>query len=794
MTKVTGKLVKQGKNFMVNLPSKKGTANHPIPEAAKRYADGDAEDGLEVEVEKDAANRIVSVTIPGKSVVQPTVTQARRDGRGGSHRGRGGPRQAGRAFGNQQTDRGKLPKAPASVLGQAFHNPYTFIPFPASQPQRQEPTLHSVDEAPNSGRFCGVLRLRVTTLSPLLSCNPEPKKVEHEHKYFDALTIGNDVIVPATGIRGALRTLLTIITGGTLGYLNTEEILCQGRDVNLGPKGTNSPDGTPEKPHMAEVLDAGTSRRSGTVRMGRVTLVSAEELQRHFRDLDKHRKPGSRPLWVELNNQGKVSKVMASQTCPSSTAGRLRLSGRPVNKKGKREAVFFPTTTEFQLPPAMWADYGERHKHGDRATIKTGDLVWLMPADPSATALTSPDDVASIQWARWGRKGQKLKDVVEQHHRHILPDNMRSDGTVDTVTDLFGQIPLQRGSNAPAFAARVMPDNLVFYDTKNKVKLETLAPLAQPHPGCLAFYRQSGDPDNISANDPLSGYKVYRTTDAMGDDAPWLFKNQGIYGDAGELKDTHSNMNKSCELLPVGQSGELNLSFTALSKLELALLMQACSVPWRLGGGKPLGLGRCVVAIAELIDELGSPLTIDGWTSEVQPDGTLGIDGWQNEVQRFADRVVMWQASQKPVPLLRYPRAVEDTNYKKSRGGHVWFARNAQPRAGDKDGQRKVGLNPIYIDGSVLQNAQRHGATLDSHVPMIAAQPLPPLDVNDTASDALFGYDLYSTKVERRERPRRNVFWSFEPIDQSKHVTGHERSSGNHGKDKDFRDRSKKRD
>lgn len=765
MAKITGKLVKLGKSFMVNLPSKKGNANHPIPETAKQYADADAEDGLEVEVERDAANRIVSVTIPGKSVVQPTVTQPRRAGKGGRDRERGGSHQAGRGFGNQQTNRGKMLKAPASVLAQAFHNPYTFISFPPSQPQRHEPTLYSADEGLNSGRFCGVLRLRVTTLSPLLSCNSIARNQDATHKVYDALTIGDDLIVPATGIRGALRTLLTIITGGTLGYLNTDEILCQGRDANLGPKGTNSPEGTPEQLHMAEVLEAGTSRRAGKVRTGRVTLVSAEDLQYQLRGLDEYRKPDARPLWVELNNQGRVSKVIASNTCPSSTAGRLRLSGRPVNKKGKREAVFFPTSVEFDLPPAMWAEYGERHKHGDRPTIKTGDLVWLMPADPKARTLTSDRDVASIQWARWGRKGQKLKDVVEQHHRHILPDNMRSDGSVDTVTDLFGQIPLQRASNAPAFAARVMPDNLVFFDAKNKVKLETLAPLAQPHPGCLAFYRQSADPDNISANDPLSGYKVYRTTDAMGDDAPWLFKNQGIYGDAGELKDARSKINKSCELLPVGQSGELNLSFTALSKSELALLMQACSIAWRLGGGKPLGLGRCVVAITELIDELGNALMIDGWTSESQPDGTLVFAGWQTEVQRFADRVAMWQASQQPVPKLRYPRAVEDTRNKKSRGGHVWFARNAQPRAGERGGQKVPGLNPIYIDGKLLHDVQTSGAALASSDPMIAAQPLPPLDPNVPQADALFGYDLYSSQVETRNRPNRRVYSKLEPFD-----------------------------
>jgi hypothetical protein len=66
-------------------------------------------------------------------------------------------------------------------------------------------------------RFTGILELEVTTRSPLLTCNPSAIKEEYGHKTYEALTIGDDVIVPATGIRGSLRTLLPVLTGGTLG-------------------------------------------------------------------------------------------------------------------------------------------------------------------------------------------------------------------------------------------------------------------------------------------------------------------------------------------------------------------------------------------------------------------------------------------------------------------------------------------------------------------------------------------------------------------------------------------------
>jgi hypothetical protein len=74
----------------------------------------------------------------------------------------------------------------------------------------------------------------------------------------------------------------------------------------------------------------------------------------------------------------------------------------------------------------------------------------------------------------------------------------------------------------------VRPENLVFCNALAKVQRVTLAPLAPPHPGCRAFYRDNVDPDAISDSDPLRGYKVYRTTNESGQDAPWRYEVQGL--------------------------------------------------------------------------------------------------------------------------------------------------------------------------------------------------------------------------------------------------------------------------
>jgi len=775
-----GKLVLQGKKFMVNLPTKKGSSNFPIPEAAKKFRDSDASEGLGVDVEKDAQNRIVSVTIPGAPVVAAVVTQPHGSGRQQDRRPGFGNQSRGQVStsGQPTAVRGRA-KASAQTLGLPFHNPYTFIPFPKTPVSRAQHTLHSADEAPNSDHYTGILRLKVTTRSPLLTCDPTPVNEQNGHKTYRALTIGNDVIVPATGVRGALRSLLTVLTGGSLGYLNASQYLCQGRDLNLGPRGPNSLATTPVECFLAQVEQAGNARRSGKICMGLTKLVKAEDLERVFRNLRDYRKPNAKPLWVELDSSDKVWRVHEDGRQPASgNLWRLRLSGRPVNPKSKREALFRSTKTPIMLPAKFWEDYSERNKHGDHADLRDGDLVWVQPHDPEATVIRDEDDIASLQWARWGRRGQNLGELVQEKHPHLLPDNMRGDRLVDAVTGMFGQVQSERGQRADIFAGRVLPDNLVFEDAKTLVAKETLAPLAPPHPGCVAFYRQQTDPDAVSTADGLAGYKVYRTTSERGN-PPWKFESQGVYGDRGETLNDHAKVNKTVELVPEGQHGTLNLSFFALTRRELALLLQACSVPWRLGGGKPLGLGLCDLEILSLIDEEGN---------------ALAVDNWQTEVADLSARVALWVASQKPVARLRYPRAVADNNHKKSRGGHVWFQRHAQPRAvTDKDGQVQPGLSPMYVDGKLRKQIEFGGGILDANEPMVTGQLLPPLDANDPQADLLYGYDGFGVDVEQRIRPRRNVYLDYEPFDPARHVRGDEKSSGSHGKDQDFRNQNKNR-
>ena len=185
----SGKLIKAKKGFRVTLPTKKGSAAFPVPEAAVCFQPSDGEDGIEVEVQRDDANRIVKVTIPGKAEVAPRTSAPKNQGQSGR---RGGPNRGNRGRGGQGTGGGghrgghggggnvsrrKLKKASPKALGLSFHNPYTFIPFTKVGVDRAAPTLQTADEDKSENatkRYTGILRLTVTTQSPMLTCDPNP--------------------------------------------------------------------------------------------------------------------------------------------------------------------------------------------------------------------------------------------------------------------------------------------------------------------------------------------------------------------------------------------------------------------------------------------------------------------------------------------------------------------------------------------------------------------------------------------------------------------------------------------
>ena len=322
----------------------------------------------------------------------------------------------------------------------------------------------------------------------------------------------------------------------------------------------------------------------------------------------------------------------------------------------------------------------------------------------------------------------------------MLPDYLKEDGLVDITSDLFGSVPVSSQAYS-AFAGRVRPDNLVF-ETGTAVTPCEMAPLSSPHPGCVAFYMDNDNLDEISLEDLPKGYKVYRTTKERGKDAPWNYSVQPIF-DQGVAKPFNAvqKMTHKAELINEGSVGHFKLSFRSLTKEEFALLLLALSCDLRIGGGKPFGLGHAVVTQVDAYDENGDRILAYApkQKASVPPEYADAVSS------QYLDRANKYCKTQEPVDKLRYPRTMNDKG--NQRGGMCWFALHASVR---KNTSKGLGTQWVsdYPDNDALNGLQQ-----------IRAQGLPRFDPVNPAADMLFGYDVGFRFEQARDK--RNMMKYF---------------------------------
>ena len=710
----------------------------------QRATDEDRSKGQELLAQYDALGHQAAMGGLQRQAQAQVQAQVRGQARGqapGQARGHARPQHP--AGNGARGPRHNAQAASPETLGSAFHNPYTFIHFPSDPDSyATAPTLLSADES-DKDRFTGILRVRVRALSPVLSCEPRSSAGDNKARanapaHRKALRCGGRLIIPATGIRGALRNLMVVLTGGRLDADIASNWLCQGRDTQLGPRGEEAPEHVPLHCFLARVESTGTATRPGRVELnalgGQNSLVAVERLGEHGIDLQA--KPRLRPT------QGGHSRGVVNSHTDQSLL--IKLSGWPVNPRNKHEGLYKGSNRYIDLPPSLWVDYANRHRHADFGELQKGDLVWLQHRDPRAADVTDSSDVVSIQWSRWGRTGKKVSDLLGAAGPRLCPQNAN---TLDLATNLFGCV--DGSGDRPSRAGRIRPDNLVFDEKSETTEEVELAVLAQPHPGCLAFYRNIQVPDGlsrVSASTELRGYKLYRTTDERGEQAPWLYKNQGIYDNRGQLRPFgDSPLMCRCDLINEGSEGTLTLSLRSLSRKELSVVLAMCGVDWRLGGGKPLGLGHCRPTHVQLHDEMGNRVL--DWRVEQADSADANLDRLEptpvpasdeaalrlEPLTEFKSRLRIYQCIQRPVKKLRYPRLQVGA----ARGGHLWFQRLASPR------KNPPGLAVLTVTGELQRIA-------DSDT--IRAQALPPVDPDRPGADALFGHDVALTKTGRGER------------------------------------------
>lgn len=636
-----------------------------------------------------------------------------------------------------------------SIYGEPFHNPYTFIPFPDHEPERHEPTLLSMDEI-KTDRMTGVMDITIKTCSPLLSAedkviNDDQDKRQQGIQTRKARRIGQNYFVPATSMRGVLRTLTGIISGSALDYIDDNLWLCQGRDVRLGTEG--------RKLYLAKIVKKGTAFEDGKALFGEAKLVKDSAL-----GIDDYSRiafiDGTKELWIDNPDSDHPDMVYEYD---SNHPYRVKISGPKVDNKRNAKGKDEPHEGAFKqeealkeaqtiiLPSKLWLDYLGRNRHagkGGKKSLEEGDLIWLEANTPDGI-IENGDHVKSIQWARWGREGVNFKETLKEHdYGYMWPDSdseRKDNKKVDITSDLFGSVPLSDNAYN-AFAGRVRPDNLVFENDTGVTHCD-MAPLSSPHPGCIAFYMDNEDYDEISLEDRPKGYKVYRTTKERGKDVePWQYSVQPIFKNKDEIV-PFERQKIACraELIKEGAIGHFKLSYRSLTKKEFALLLLVLSCDLRIGGGKPFGLGHAEVTQVDAYDENGD--NILSFTPDKK--ATLPTDYAKDIPTEWIDRASDYCKTQLPVEKLRYPRTINGNK----RGGMCWFALHASvkkntKKQNDKEVEEKKlrGLETKWISSNPehakLRELRQKGFD------QIQAQGLPKFEPLDPSCDMLFGYDV----------------------------------------------------
>lgn len=206
-----GKLIvlkkKTGVSYQVSFTSPKGTeTTAAVSGQAKCFRDGDASDGVEVELELQKGQP-AKVTIPGKPEVKGHTVQRTPPSRGSGDSQRGGP-----------ATRGGAERGPASTEARA---PYNFI-------SAQNPVGFSM--VPGTRRYSGTIHCRLIALTPLLVSGPQTDKSngQAERRFFE---VGGVPTIPGSSLKGMVRSAIEVLSCAPLGDgLSARKVAY--RDVN----------------------------------------------------------------------------------------------------------------------------------------------------------------------------------------------------------------------------------------------------------------------------------------------------------------------------------------------------------------------------------------------------------------------------------------------------------------------------------------------------------------------------------------------------------------------------------
>ena len=514
-----------------------------------------------------------------------------------------------------------------------FVNPYTFVPLPrkvvCGQPPGHDP---GPDEARE--RYVGALEVTWRIQSPLAIPTEEWG------------SIGGDVRIPGSSIKGAVRSTHEMLFGGCL------------RQVDLGYRPTY---------RQLPTMDALKDWRMAVVLDDDEVLLCEKEDPKRRSSID------SKALCERVGDRARTGDVVAVNSDddwkdrselrvaerfqvlqrPAEVSGYENLAGCYVvliTKKGaRRDAVRATwywslgkltreraTFSEKATRDFSWAMMearpdGERwinvfrgktklgQARGNEHALEPGSVIWVKARDGKVTAIK-----LSQFWRE--RSKECLGDRIPQETKPCDGENLRLCpscsvfGSADTLNDQADTDERRREGDQRSYAAHVRFGSAIGVDLQGDEV--TLAPLGQPHPGAGLTYLEPTSPEAAPASRDerwsrwdsdstpkrqLRGRKFYWHSNPERQ-LDHLKHTQGVGDVPGRhLKREHHSADMCTKAqLVTGGTFRQTITFDGLDRFGVASLLAALQ-PGRLlgdgefalhlGRGKPLGLGSVTAEI-----------------------------------------------------------------------------------------------------------------------------------------------------------------------------------------------------
>ena len=539
---------------------------------------------------------------------------------------------AGKAERIKSPDQQTLPWPPARLTAEGarsycFLNPYNFVRYlPVPDPPVWDADAQLLERCapPPHDRYVGLtgrIVCRLEAVTPLFISDSHDVRVatvtladgrQVEHKSYRFFQYAGQDAIPASSLRGMIRSVFEAVTNSPFSVFNGDERL----EYRLDPAEARR-----LKPGIVRALPEGDQP-------GIIALCEEAKIGAYYDDpalnlLDDSWRCGEEAYAIIGKTKNNVPKVEILTRAHRALAddgrpvrrGWVKVTGQTIDKKrnesffyfigdpAKAKTVAFDVERERDFNTILHAQLHKRredfHSQIQHERLTVGDLVYVEqePQDPSKARNIALARVARLRYRN------AIGDLLPEH----LKPSQRYD-ELDVASRLFGWVkatPTDDRTARVAYAGRVRFSHATLATDGDKEVYKdelVLAILGEPKPTTTLFYLQKAEgvwsdaereepnaAETIGYDGPnrLRGRKVYRHHGAA--------LNRQEYERAERRRD-HQNRSMRGVRAP-GNVFEFTIDFHNLAPVELGALIWVLQTMGgegcyhRLGYAKPLGFG-----------------------------------------------------------------------------------------------------------------------------------------------------------------------------------------------------------